>query len=163
MKKIFAVLSVLVLSLVSVSAFAVNENAISEHCGAIKETLVNLQHQDSRTRVYLGRYYETILNTYIVPLNLRLVENNIGNNELMDNQTNFSNKRQEFISDYINYQKDLEDLVASNCESEPGTFYQKLQNTRVKRQTVANDVVKMRSLIKKQVELVKKLKEGITE
>ena len=164
MKKFFAVISILALSVVSVSVFADDsgkEKTISENCGAIKETLVNLQHADSRARVYLGRYYETVLNTYIVPLNLRLVENNIHNNELMENQTAFSSKRQEFVDNYISYQKKLEDLVATNCENDSQRFYEKLLDTRMERKIVARDVVQLRSLVAKQIELVKKLKEGV--
>ena len=33
--------------------------AIIDHCDEIRENLRNVQHQDSRARVYYGRYYET--------------------------------------------------------------------------------------------------------
>lgn len=163
MKKFFVVILILALSVVSVSVFAEGEKekTISENCSALKDTLIDLQHADSRARVYLGRYYETILNSYIVPLNVRLVENNIYNNELMENQTAFSSKRQEFVDNYISYQKKLEDLVATNCENDSKQFYEKLLDTRLERKVVARDVAQLRLLIVKQIELVKKLKEGI--
>jgi hypothetical protein len=122
-----------------------------------------LQHVDSKRRVDLGKYYESILSKFIVPLNLRLVENNISNSELVENQGDYRAYRQNFIDDYIAYQQSLEDLVATNCEESPATFAEKLTATRAKRKIVATDVVKMKGIIGKQVSLVKKLKEGITE
>ena len=111
--------------------------------------------------MYLGRYYETILNKYIVPLNMRLVENNVAEPTLVENQGQFKEMRQGFIDDYIAYQKDLEGLVGINCEENTSEFYSKLKDTRAKRQTVVQDITRLRSLIKKHVEAVTKLLEKI--
>ena len=158
MKKIFAVISILTLSVVSVSAFAANEKKISaDKCTEIKTSLVDLQHADSRARVYLGRYYEIILTKYIVPLNMRLVENSLSEQSLIDNQNQFKDVRQSFVNDYITYQKSLESLVAMNCEEDSSGFYDKLVQTRTERQTVAQDIVRLRNLMKKQVEMVTKI------
>lgn len=162
MKKVFAVISISALSFVSVSAMAISDSkreSISNNCDSIKNSLINLQHDDSRARVYVGRYYETFLNDYIVPLNMRLVENNITDTDLIALQSDFSKLRQSFVNDYIDYQKGLEELVGTNCKDGADTFYEKLQVTRVKQKNVSNEVVKLRSLLKKQVDLVKKLRE----
>lgn len=165
MKKFFAVISILALSLAGVSAFAAEkqEEKIVSNCASIKEKIVNLQHEDSKTRVNLGKYYESILSDYIVPLNLRLVENNISNSELVENQGDYKAYRQNFIDDYISYQQNLEDLASANCEENPSQFMEKIVNTRAKRKIVATDVLKMKGIISKQVSLVKKLKEGVKE
>lgn len=159
MKKIIASILIVVMSVVSVSAFAEGEKI--ENCAKIKEGLVNLQHADSRARVYLGRYYETILNKFIVPLNLRLVENNISDSELVTNQGDYKTYLQNFRNDFIVYQQGLEELVALNCEEEPARFTEKLSDTRTKQQVVASDVVNLRTAIGRHVELVKNLKEKI--
>lgn len=133
---------------------------IVDHCDTIKDSLKSLQRVDSRTRVYLGRYYETILTNFITPLNLRLVENNISNPELLDNQTNFANKRTSFVNDFIVYQQALEELVNVNCKSEPDRFYKKLLVAREKRAIVNKDVSKLRSYTDEQMKLVEGLKNG---
>ena len=162
MKKFFVVFAVMVLSLVSVNVFAEGEKKISAtNCASVKEKLVDLQHADSRTRVYLGRYYEIILNQFIVPLNMRLVENNISEPSLVENQGQFKATRQDFINDYITYQKELEGLVAVNCEENPMEFYAKLKVTRAKRQTMVQDITKLRALMKRHVEVVTKLMEKV--
>ena len=132
--------------------------AIITNCDAIKENLKNLQHMDSRARVYLGRHYEIILNKYITPLNVRLVENNLIDDDLINSQTVFSKTRTNFIIDYIEYQKVLENLVSMDCKSEPTKFYERLEEARLKRSIVAKDTAKLKSLTEEQIKLVEALK-----
>ena len=158
------------LSFFSVSVFAEDEEkpgitdtqrtTIVDHCDTMKDSLKSLQRVDSRTRVYLGRYYETILSNFITPLNLRLVENNISVPKLLENQTNFANNRNEFVADFIIYQQALEELVHINCKSEPDRFYEILKVAQERRKVVNKDVTKLRSLTDEQVKLVEELKGG---
>ena len=134
------------------------KNIIVDHCDAIKDNLKSLQRTDSRARVYLGRYYETILLNFITPLNLRLVENNMSNSKLLDNQANFVNRKSAFNNDYISYQQSLEELVNINCKNEPEKFYEKLLLTREKRQIVNKDASKLKNLTNEQKKLVEELK-----
>ena len=136
------------------------KNIIMDHCDTMKDNLKSLQKVDSRTRVYLGRYYETILTNFITPLNLRLVENNISNTKLLDNQTNFAAKRNNFVSDFIVYQQALEELINVNCKAEPTRFYEKLLSAREKRKTVNKDVSKLKAMTDEQKKLVEELKNG---
>ena len=131
---------------------------IQDRCDAIHEELKVLQRNDSRARVYLGRYYETILNRFITPLNMRLVENNLSTTDFIDSQNEFNKTRTNFMIDYVEYQKGLEELVAMNCKELPEQFYEKLISVRAKRATVADDTIKLRSLAGKYSELVKGLK-----
>ena len=133
---------------------------IIDHCDAMKDSLKNLQRTDSRTRVYLGRYFETILTNFITPLNLRLVENNISNSALLENQTNFAERRTRFVNDFITYQQGLEELVHINCKNEPDRFYEKLQEVKDKRRIVNRDVIKLKGYTDEQVKLVEELKNG---
>ena len=131
------------------SALAISDTrsaSIIEHCDSIKEDLKTLQRSDSRARVYLGRYYETILNRFIRPLNLRLVDNSLSSTNFIDGQNNFYKKRADFVTDYIEYQKGLEELVSMNCHEETEAFYEKLTSVREKRVKVSSDVEKLRKL-----------------
>lgn len=134
---------------------------IVDNCDSIQDDLKKVQKSDAKVRVYLGRYYETILNKFITPLNVRLVENNLSDNNLIDNQNSFANARASFVADFVEYQKALEELVGVNCKSESDKFYSKLEDTRKKRSTVKSDVVKLNKLASKQVELVKGLEEKL--
>ncbi len=137
------------------------KNTILNHCDTIKDNLRKVQREDSRARVYLGRYYETILSKFITPLNLRLVENNMSDVKLIDNQTNFAARRTGFVNDYISYQQALEEVVNIDCKAEPVKFYEKLKVAQERRKNVNKDVTKMRALTDEQVNLVKSLKASL--
>ena len=137
------------------------KSAIVAKCDNVKENLVTLQHNDSRTRVYLGRKYEEILMNYVTPLNVALVGKSLSTIGFIDNQNNLVATRDNFVVDYIEYQKGLEELVNMDCKKEPGKFYDKLVIVRAKRKIVADDVMKMRRLTMENGELVKELKEEL--
>lgn len=165
MKKAITIIALVVVCVVAVAknvaAVEISDerkNMIIAHCDAIKEDLKDLQHRDSRARVYLGKHYEIILNKFITSLNVRLVDNNLVNDGLIDNQNAFSKARTNFNIDYIEYQKVLENLVAMDCKKEPAKFYEKLENARLKRGIVSKDAAKMKTLAEEQVNLVEKLK-----
>lgn len=170
LKVIVLIVSVLCGGFLSVKVFAEGEEQLTitdtqrativDHCDAMKDNLKMLQRTDSRTRVYLGRYFETILTNFITPLNLRLVENNISNAALLENQTNFAERRIRFVNDFIVYQQALEDLVRIDCKNGPDRFYEKLQSTKEKRKIVNRDVIKLKSYTDEQVKLVEALKNG---
>ena len=160
MRKIYILFLCLICSLVSLPVSAISESqekAVAEHCDSIRSVLKSVQKTDARTRVYLGGYYEAILSRFVTPLNVRLVENNLSSAGLVENQNKLVNTRELFISDFISYQQDLEELVSMDCTKEPGNFYNKLEKVRQKRKIVEQDTLKMRSLLSEHVKLVTEL------
>lgn len=160
MRRFLVVFAILVVSLIAlpVSAIAKNqEEAISDHCESIRNSLKTIQKNDAKARVHLGGRYETILSKFLVPLNVRLVENNLPSADLVENQNDFTNTKTVFTSDYIEYQQYLEELVAMDCKNQPAEFYEKLVKVRQKRKTMEQDVMKLRTLITKQINAVSDL------
>ena len=160
MRRFLVVFAILVVSLMTlpVSAIAKNqEEAISDHCESIRNSLKAIQKNDAKARVHLGGRYETILSRFLVPLNVRLVENNLPSADLVENQNDFADTKVVFTNDYIEYQQNLEELVAMDCKNQPAEFYEKLVKVRQKRKTMEQDVMKMRTLITKQINVVNNL------
>ncbi len=137
------------------------ENAVRAHCDVIRSSLRDLQKTDSRIRVYLGRYYDNILIGLIKPLNLRLLDNDLSDISLINNQNDFNEAQVKFKSDYIEYQKSLEELVAMDCKMEPVAFYDRLVDVRKRRKIVNDDALKLREVADEQVRLVEVLKEEL--
>ena len=168
MKKTFLVLG-LVVSLITTPVFAASETKISEtkkqaiitNCESIIEKLRTVQHEDSKARVYLGRYYETIQSKFITPLNVRLAENTLSSDGFVKNQNDFDTARSRFMIRFVESQKALDDLISTDCKKQPEEFYTKLDDVRDKRKVVAEDVADIRKLIKNHVTLVKKLGEKL--
>ena len=144
---------------IKVEAISDNKKtAIIDNCDSIKDNLKKVQKEDSRTRVYLGGYYETILTKFITPLNMRLVENNLSSAKLIENQNDFADAKALFASDFIVYQQSLEELIGIDCKKEPEKFYDNLDLVRKKRKIVEQDVLKVRSFITEHIKLVDELK-----
>lgn len=137
------------------------KNIIIDHCDTIKDSIRAVQKVDSRTRVYLGRYFETILSNFMIPLNLRLVENSISDTKLLENQTNFAARRDKFSNNFIVYQQALEEVLNTDCKNEPVRFYEKLTVAREKRNTVNRDVNRLKTMTDEQIKLVEGLKDGL--
>ena len=158
------VVAILAMSLVAIPVQAISEaqeNAIVEHCSAIRSSLKDLQRADSRTRVYLGSYYDEILTNFITPLNMRLVENNLSNADLVENQNKVADTKTLFTNDFVSYQRNLEELALMDCTDNPEGFYDKLVKVRQKRKIVEQDTLRMRSLISEHVKLANQLKEKL--
>ena len=135
------------------------QDAIVSRCSKIRDSLKDVQKEDAKARVHLGERYEAVLNRFIVPLNVRLVEKNLSNASLVENQNDFVEAKTMFADDYIVYQRELEELVTLECKSNPSQFYEKLTKVRQKRKTMEQDVMRLRSLISQHVKLVKELME----
>lgn len=132
--------------------------AIEKNCDTIRDNLKKVQKEDARVRVYLGGYYETILSKFVMPLNVRLVENNLSSAGLIENQNKFAEAKTTFANDFVTYQQGLEELVGMDCKQKPDEFYDKLVVVRQKRKIMVQDVLKMRSLISEHVRLIEGLK-----
>ena len=164
MKKTALVLVSMLLALAPVSVGASSEarkEAISKNCSTIIESLKELQHEDSKTRVYLGRYYEVIQLRFITPFNVRLSENTLSNDSFVNNQNDFNKGRENFMIDFIEYQKMLERLIATDCKNRPAEFYDNLVKTRELRKIVESDTKSIYKLANDHLDLVKKIGEKL--
>lgn len=132
---------------------------ISQNCPTIKQSLTKLQYADSRTRTYLGSIYEQLSNTFIAPLNARLVKSNIVNTELLEIQAHFAEGQAQFRSAYTDYMRELEGLLATDCSVDPQGFYQHLEVVRARRDTLRETTDLLSDLASQQLSAVKKLQE----
>ena len=148
-------------SFLATPTFALSDDqrgAISQNCGTIKQSLKRLQRVDSRTRVYLGTSYETILSSFLNPLVARLDKNSLSDHGLRAIASEFNFTRNDFASTFTNYQKTLEKLVSYDCQSDPDGFYTLLESARSERANLNQTTIQLRALISQQTTTVKNLK-----
>lgn len=166
-------LSLSILSLATLKAYAdtaeperppltpEQSDAIVQNCGNIKQSLVKLQHSDSRTRTYLGSTYEAVAGRFITPLNLRLVKNGLPSTELFQIQNDFTAAQAEFRSEYIEYMRELEVLIAVDCVLHPQDFYNELETVRSRRTKLQATTKRLAELVDQQYRTVDALKESL--
>ncbi len=134
-------------------------DAVSQNCSNIKQSLVQLQKVDSRTRTYLGTTYETILTRFIVPLNLRLVKNN--RPSLPTIQSDFTTEQIKFRDSYTEYMRELESLIGIDCSAQPDNFYSRLEVVREKRSVLRETTVRLAELADEQYRVVQDLRSSL--
>ncbi|MDO4612001.1 MAG: hypothetical protein Q4B29_00860 [Candidatus Saccharibacteria bacterium] len=132
--------------------------SVQENCETIREGLKRVQREDSIVRTHIGPYYNTILEKFVKPLNLRLVENNMFDGQLFEVQGAFATAFETFRNDYSDYQRGLEELILVDCKEDPAGFYEKLEDVRAGREIVNLDALKMRGLVSSQKGLVGELR-----
>lgn len=137
------------------------KDAIVENCSHIRQSLTKLQYADSRTRTYLGSSYESIIGKFITPLNLRLVKNNKVSSELFQIQNDFVQAQTNFRNYYVDYMRELEGVIATDCAAHPEEFYAKLIKTRERREELRKITKTLAELADKQYIEVQKLMESL--
>lgn len=138
---------------------AEQRTAIVQNCSTIKRSLNQLQRVDSRTRTYLGTTYETLSNRFIVPLNLRLVNN--GRPTLGSIQPDFTIAHLEFRNRYTDYMREFDTLVNTDCRAHPDEFYSRLERVREKRTDLRTATNRLNALAHEQYSATQKLRDSL--
>ena len=130
---------------------------LSMNCSSIKSSLKKLQVSDAKIRSLLGANYQTILNSYITPFNLRLVKNNQNLGDLSDLQSSFVLQKNDFSSLYIAYSQQFENLLSIDCQKNPDDFYNQLIVTRESRKELNQKVEDLTETAEKYLAEIKKI------
>ncbi len=146
------------------SASAISEsqkNVISQYCSSMIQNFKTLQHVDVDTRVKLGSRYETAISKFMIPLNLRIIKNNLSVPELAELQKSFADHRANFNSNFTKYSKHLDELISINCQNHQEDFYNKLLETREAREDVRKEALQLNSILHKYKEIVEKVRKEL--
>lgn len=138
---------------------AAQRSAISQNCPTIQQSLSQLQKVDSRTRTYLGTTYETIASKFIVPLNIRLVKNNLP--ILPSIQSEFTDMQVQFRNSYTEYMREMENLLGIDCRTQPDEFYQHLETVRKKRAILRSTTIRLAELSDEQYKATQDLRKKL--
>lgn len=134
---------------------------ISSNCSSIKLQLQNIQRLDAKSRVHLGAQFEAIANSLMMDLNLRLVKNNMASGDIASQQADFTNVRERFKRDYINYQKELDALIAINCKDDPYRFYEQLETVRDRRDDMSWSINRLKEIAAEHRQSVQDMRDSL--
>lgn len=148
--------------------FATEEAGVSEvitaqvrlNCSQIKVRLKQLKINDALTRVNYGQAFESISQNVIVPVNNRLVANSYKPIGLLEISDQYDRAITNFRQSYVAYEERLSNLIAADCQQNPGEFYKELAKIRLLRQKSA---VYIQELIKATENYNVKFKEMMNE
>ncbi|MDO4979020.1 MAG: hypothetical protein Q4E47_02615 [Candidatus Saccharibacteria bacterium] len=163
MRKLISILLSAVLLATPVFAVDLSDDqkgAISMGCSSIKNSLSQLQKADAASRSRIGTTYQTILTSYLTPMNLRLVKNGKLTTDLTSFVNDFTTTRANFNAQYVSYSRSLEELIAVDCQNNPDEFYEKLEHTREERAKLSSFVSEINKTLDAHMVAVSKLRSG---
>lgn len=110
--------------------------SIRNQCGELKATLTRLRQNDTLLRINRGQLYRAIADKLMTPLNKRIASNNLDDSTLVPITATFNDTYQKFYNDYKIYDLALDDVLTTDCQTQPTQFYSALQDAREKRITL---------------------------
>lgn len=121
---------------------------VSFNCLAVKFKLSKVHEDDGLSRVNLGQSYDSVSTKLMARLNSRIVQSRLDGAELIKKASEYETALNDFKNDYQTYEVQMNDLIKSDCSTQPQTFYSNLQSVRDLRSKVENDTKQLNRLIK---------------
>lgn len=120
---------------------------IRTNCVTAKNTLNQLHASDALLRVNMGQVYELMSTKLMNGFNGRVSSNHFNNANLISSMRTYNSTLDKFRSDYIAYEVHLSNALSINCLNQPVSFYDAVATSRVLRNKVYLDVVKLNDYI----------------
>ncbi len=116
---------------------------IRSNCVTIKSTLNQLHASDALLRVNRGQVYESMVSKLMDPFNSRLSNNRLDSKATSLVITGYRTNLEAFRTDYKRYEEKLSLAIRLDCSEDPEVFYNTIEEARVLRSKVHEDVGKL--------------------
>lgn len=116
---------------------------IRSNCVTIKSTLSQLHASDALLRVNRGQMYESMVSKLMDPFNSRLSNNRLDAKATSVVTTGYRTSLDAFRTDYKNYEEKLSKAIRIDCANDPQALYTAVEEARVLRAKVHEDVLKL--------------------
>jgi len=116
---------------------------IKSNCTSIKSTLNQLHVSDALLRVNRGQLYELLAAKLMDPFNARLSNNRLDSKATSAVTVSYRNAFDSFRNDYKAYEEKLSTALKIDCVNQPELFYTTIEQARVNRTKVHDDVLKL--------------------
>lgn len=120
---------------------------IRSNCTSIKSTLNQLHASDALLRVNRGQVYESMASKLMDPFNSRLSNNRLDAKATSAVTDSYRSALDSFRNDYKAYEEKLSSAIRVDCINEPESFYNTIEQARVNRAKVHDDVLKLHRYI----------------
>lgn len=120
---------------------------VKANCVSIKNSLNQLHASDALLRVNRGQVYESMGTKLMDTFNDRLGSNRLDNKATVTVTGNYRSALNAFRQNYIAYEQKLSAAIRIDCVAQPNTFHAAVEDARVLRAKVHEDVVKLHRLI----------------
>jgi len=116
---------------------------IRSNCTSIKSTLNQLHASDALLRVNRGQVYESMASKLMSPFNSRLSSNRLDSKAPSAVTDTYRSSLDTFRNNYREYEVKLSSAIRINCIDQPEQFHTTIQEARILRSKVHDDVLKL--------------------
>lgn len=120
---------------------------IRSNCTTIKSTVNQLHASDALLRVNRGQVYESMASKLMDPFNSRLGNNRLDAKATLAVTSSYRTALGLFRSDYKDYEEKISSALRIDCTKQPEDFYLTVEQARVLRATMHEDVLKLHRYI----------------
>lgn len=120
---------------------------VKANCVSIKNSLNQLHASDALLRVNRGQVYESMGTKLMDTFNERLDNNRLDNRAVSTVTGNYRSALTSFRNNYIAYEQQLSEAIRIDCTVQPNTFHAAVEEARILRAKVHEDVLKLHRLI----------------
>lgn len=122
--------------------------AIKTNCVNNQASLNQLRQSDTFLRIDRGNLYRTISDKLMVPLDRRLVANQLNASDLVKTTSDFNDEYRRFYTAYVEYDDALSKLLDIDCTKQPVAFYDALRTARTAREKVSDSNQKLLDFVR---------------
>ncbi len=120
---------------------------IRSNCTSVKSTLNQLHASDALLRVNRGQVYESMASKLMDPFNSRLSNNRLDSKATSAVTTSYRTALDSFRTDYQDYEQKLSSAIRIDCFNQPELFHNTIEQARVNRNKVHDDVIRLHRYI----------------
>lgn len=120
---------------------------ISANCLSIQGSLNQLHASDALLRVNRGQIYESMGSKLMGNFNARLRNNGLDSKGLVVVSDEYQTALSTFRNDYQTYERQLSTAIRTDCTKDQVGFHTALQDARVKRAIVHDDILHLNQYI----------------
>lgn len=120
---------------------------IRSNCVTTKSTLNQLHASDALLRVNRGQVYESMVSKLMDPFNSRLSNNRLDAKATSLVTSGYRTALDSFRADYKSYEEKLSQAIRIDCANDTEKFYYAIEDARVLRTKVHDDVLKLHRYI----------------
>ncbi len=120
---------------------------IRSNCVSIKSTLNQLHASDALLRVNRGQVYESMASKLMDPFNSRLSSNRLDAKATSVVTGSYRGALDSFRTNYKSYEEKLSSAIRVDCSKDPELFYNTIEQARVLRTKVHDDVLRLHRYI----------------
>jgi hypothetical protein len=141
------------------------QQTIASNCQSAQVALQQIEYNDAATRVNRGQGYEQLLNTYMIPMNIR-VTSSTDHALMLATLTNITARYQQSLKNFKKHYEEYDDMISKliqqkSCANDPESFYNLLNEIRKKRTLLIEDITGLDQIASEYRSNILKLKEAL--